>query len=302
MLPVASLVTKYVDCEEQDAHDDTNPSSQPEPLSPAITEKKEKPPIKSLEAESKPKAQGSKRASTELAESKPKKRRKKSELDTDTSPSEVKQSVTKKPGPREERDPTLSPEFDVENEDEAQNLVEDHNVDTKKIDASESEMSVVLDEDPKIAKNRRRKSDSKPKGRKADSTKTKQTSEPHADPDTEEIRRLQGWLVKCGIRKMWYKELAPYGAPKGKIKHLKEMLADAGMTGRYSKEKADQVREERELKADLEAVQQGEKAWGKAEDEDEEAKVEGDGRPRRRLARGLQGLDFLNDDDGEETD
>ena len=51
-------------------------------------------------------------------------------------------------------------------------------------------------------------------------------------PDQAEIKRLQG------IRKFWSKELASYDTPKAKIKNLKQMLAEAGMTGRYSQEKA----------------------------------------------------------------
>ena len=262
-----------------------------------------KPLAGSLKTEGKPKTKSSKRAFTETAESKPKKRRKKGGSDDgETSSSKMKQSVTEEPGTREKRGPSLSPEIGTEDEAKTQRSMDEPKVDAGKVDGSESEMSIVLDEDPKLAKKRRQKSDPKPKGRKGDTTKTKQTSEPHTDPDAEEIRRLQGWLVKCGIRKMWYKELAAYDTAKAKIKHLKEMLTDAGMTGRYSKEKADQIREERELKADLEAVQQGEKVWGKAEERVEEGESGGGDRPRRRLARGLQGLDFLNDEDGEETD
>lgn len=96
---------------------------------------------------------------------------------------------------------------------------------------------------------------------------------------------------------MWFKELAPYDTPKAKIWHLKDLLSEAGMTGRYSQEKATQIREERELKADLADVQAGNQQWGKTESEEDKV-----GRPRRRLARGLQELDFLKDDDGEETD
>ena len=100
---------------------------------------------------------------------------------------------------------------------------------------------------------------------------------------------------------MWARELKPYETPKAKIRHLKELLSGAGMTGRFSKEKATQIREARELQADLEAVQEGAKHWGKESgDEEQEADVEA--KPRRRLARGLENLDFLNDSDGEETD
>ena len=121
-------------------------------------------------------------------------------------------------------------------------------------------------------------------------------------PDQAEIKRLQGWLIKCGIRKFWSKELAPYDTPKTKIKHLKQMLAEAGMTGRYSQEKAKQIREERELKQDLEMVQEGAKQWG-AEEEDDEDEESGNAQRQRRLAnRGRKSLAFLEDEDGEETD
>jgi len=161
---------------------------------------------------------------------------------------------------------------------------------------SESEMSVLLDEEPKPKVKRRSGGSEKPKPKKSGASKGSKPDAP-ADPDTEDIKRLQGWLVKCGIRKMWYKELQPYDTPKAKIRHLKEMLSDAGMSGRYSNERASEIKEERELKADLEAVQAGNQQWGKAGSEDE-----GTGRPKRRLAKGLENLDFLNDDDGEETD
>jgi hypothetical protein len=161
---------------------------------------------------------------------------------------------------------------------------------------SGSEMSDVIDDGPKPKGRKRRSGSSEPKSK--DKKQKKAVQKPQdKDPDAEEIKRLQGWLIKCGIRKMWYKELAPYDTPKAKIRHLKEMLAEAGMTGRYSQEKATEIKEARELQADLEAVQDGAKLWGK-----EESEEEGQPKPRRRLARGLQGLDFLNDDDGEETD
>ena len=177
---------------------------------------------------------------------------------------------------------------------------EENATDADSANGSESEMSVVLDEEPKPKRRKRSSSGSKPKAKKAEATKSRKPGEASADPDADEIKRLQGWLIKCGIRKMWYKELAPYDTPKLKIKHLKDMLTDAGMTGRYSKEKADEIRDQRELKADLEAVQEGEKTWGKSNSEDE--KSDSEKKPRRRLARGLQGLDFLGSDDGEETD
>ena len=167
-----------------------------------------------------------------------------------------------------------------------------------KADASESEMSEVLDEAPKESRRKRKSDLAKPRAKKTENLKSKKSSEHSTDPEAEEIKRLQGWLIKCGIRKMWYKELASYETSKSKIGHLKKLLADAGMTGRYSIEKANQIKEERELQADLEAVQEGAKQWGKVDTVGEDDSA----RPKRRLARGLQDLSFLNDEDGEETD
>lgn len=163
---------------------------------------------------------------------------------------------------------------------------------------SESEMSVVLDEEPKPSRPRKKSTDgpSRKGAAKKPAPKAK-GKDADPDPDQAEIKRLQGWLLKCGIRKMWARELAPYETPKAKIKHLKGMLKDAGMEGRYSVEKARQIQETRELQADLEMVQEGAKRWGKGsgdENSDEE-------QPRRRLNRGRKTLAFL-DSDGEESD
>jgi hypothetical protein len=165
---------------------------------------------------------------------------------------------------------------------------------TEKVD-SESEMSVVLDEEPKPSRKRGRSSESmSTKGKKKAPAKPKDAG---LDPNEAEIKRLQGWLVKCGIRKVWSRELAPYDTPKAKIKHLKDMLKDAGMDGRYSLEKAKQIKEKRELEADLAMIKEGEKHWGRGSVEEESDS----NRPQRRLNRGRQTLAFL-ESEGEETD
>lgn len=161
---------------------------------------------------------------------------------------------------------------------------------------SDSELSVLLDEEPQPKKKGKQK---EPSGQKQKRTKSaKPKADADLDPDPAEIKRLQGWLVKCGIRKVWGKELKPYETPKAKIKHLKDMLADAGMTGRYSVEKANQIKEARELAADIEAVTEGAERWGA--EKESEGNPE-DGRPARRLVRGAKNYDFLSSD-GEETD
>ena len=219
---------------------------------------------------------------------------------SDSSDGEEEEVSSKNPVPKLRRNSGPFPE--PENDEQADQTSEDINGSSRanatRAVASESEMSEVLDQAPKV-KGRKRRSDlGKPESKKTGTSNGKKSSEQSIDPNADEIKRLQGWLIKCGIRKMWHRELAPYDNSKAKIGHLKKLLADAGMTGRYSIEKANQIKEERELRADLEAVQEGARQWGKAESEEED----NSGRPKRRLARGLQELNFLNDDDGEETD
>lgn len=160
-------------------------------------------------------------------------------------------------------------------------------------DVSESELSSLFDESP--VKNKRQKKASAVKKEPAKPT-AKTASKATDDPDQAEIKRLQSWLVKCGIRKVWSKELAKFDTPKAKIKHLKGMLSDAGMEGRFSDEKAARIKEKREFAKDLEAIQEGEASWGKTEDTS--------GRPRRRAAARpvpVQKIEF-SDDDGMSED
>jgi len=155
---------------------------------------------------------------------------------------------------------------------------------------SESELSDVRDEPPPPKKKRQKGSSSTETQTAPKSKISKSNTSDNASPDEVEIKRLQGWLIKCGIRKLWGKELAAYDSPKAKIRHLKDMLKDAGMDGRYSEQKARSIKEQRELAADLEAVQEGNKQWGR-EGEDEEDSPE-----RKRVASRF--VDF--GDDGED--
>ena len=166
-----------------------------------------------------------------------------------------------------------------------------------KDEPSESELSSLIDEPPPPTKKRRTKSSS-PKPSKPSKSNSKPTksaksvsAEPSSGSHTEEIKRLQDWLIKCGIRKVWAKELALYTTPREKIAHLKDMLKEAGMDGKYSIQKARQIKEARELAADLEAVTDFDRHWGKNEDEEQ-------GKRPRGAAKLL--VDFS--DDGEESD
>ena len=153
-------------------------------------------------------------------------------------------------------------------------------------DDDESEMSDVIDEPPKPrrAKNGGSKPAPKSKGAKrkvgasdsslsvpgSPSRKRGKKKGPSAtsssatlSPEEADVKKLQGQLVKCGVRKIWAFELKSCGDDvKAKIRHLKNMLRDIGMDGRFSESRAREIKERRELEADLEAVQEMDRNWG----------------------------------------
>ncbi|KAF2023503.1 hypothetical protein EK21DRAFT_80742 [Setomelanomma holmii] len=170
-------------------------------------------------------------------------------------------------------------------------------------DLSESEMSSLIDESPK--KKARQKKEPATKDKKTAKPASKPTPKPKVakseDLDTAEVKRLQGWLVKCGIRKVWSRdpELSKCDTEKEKIGVLKRMLKDVGMDGKYSVEKAAKIKEKREFEKDLAAIQEAEAHWGTSGD--------AGGRPRRRAAAAAaaqpqQKLVLSDDDDEEEGD
>ncbi|KAM5351822.1 hypothetical protein ACJ41O_004545 [Fusarium nematophilum] len=158
----------------------------------------------------------------------------------------------------------------------------------------EEEYSDVIDEPvkPKRKKKDKKEAVSKPtKASKAANTKSA-TSD---DPNTEEIKKLQSHLIKCGVRKLWHNELKKYGDDsKAKIRHLKEMLADAGMEGRFSEAKAREIKERRELMAEAEAAKEMNALWG----------VEGRGRASRSKSKSAKVVESedSNDEGGNAED
>jgi hypothetical protein len=164
---------------------------------------------------------------------------------------------------------------------------------------NDSDMSVLIDDPPPKKKGGRAKKSTSPGTTTKKTTKkaaTTAASSKDLSPDDEEIKRLQSWLIKCGIRKLWHRELADDKFPtsKAKIAHLKSMLTDAGMTGRFSAEKAKSIKESRELEAELEAARDFEEKFGTG------------GRGRRAKKNSIvkdQGSDDEEDgDEGEQED
>lgn len=131
---------------------------------------------------------------------------------------------------------------------------------------SSSELSSVIDDPPPARKRKGKRKDAAPAPPRSKGKGTKPSAAGGADvsPDEAQIKLLQSQLAKCGVRKVWAFEFKKRGddTPRAKIKRLKEMLAEVGMTGRFSEAKAREIKEMRELQADLQDVMQGEKSWG----------------------------------------
>ncbi|KAG7434059.1 hypothetical protein Forpi1262_v004104 [Fusarium oxysporum f. sp. raphani] len=155
----------------------------------------------------------------------------------------------------------------------------------------EEEYSDVIDEPvkPKRKKKEKKEAGSKPAKDTKVAAKKVTTSD---DPNTEEIKRLQGQLTKCGVRKLWHNELKKYGDDaKAKIRHLRKMLTDIGMDGRFSEAKAREIKERRELLAEVESAQEMSALWG----------VEGRGRASRSKSKSAKVVES-GDSDAEEND
>ncbi|RFU80080.1 transcriptional regulator [Trichoderma arundinaceum] len=189
--------------------------------------------------------------------------------------------VKKQETPGDEIKPSIKAQSDSGAED-AKAVVKDES----KLEINEEdEYSDVIDEPQPTKRKRAEKKEtpsSKSKGSKAPTKKEAATPE---DPKDAEIKKLQSQLAKCGIRKLWHIELKQHGDNAGaKIRHLKKMLADIGMDGRFSEAKAREIKEMRELQADVEAAQEMDRLWGtssggrasrsKAKTTKQEAKVE----------------------------
>ncbi|KAF5616301.1 transcription factor [Fusarium sp. NRRL 52700] len=139
----------------------------------------------------------------------------------------------------------------------------------------EEEYSDVIDEPVKPKRKRKEKKGVGSKPAKATKVAAKKATTSD-DPNTEEIKRLQGQLTKCGVRKLWHNELKKYGDDaKAKIRHLRKMLTDIGMDGRFSEAKAREIKERRELLAEVESAQEMSALWG----------VEGRGRASRSKSK-----------------
>ncbi|KAI8962386.1 hypothetical protein F5Y11DRAFT_322855 [Daldinia sp. FL1419] len=182
-------------------------------------------------------------------------KRPKAESDDEDTKDEAGSAIDEKPEPQSEVNAKVESKTEDSDKDTKLELSDDKdnkNIKEAGAEDSGSELSSVIDDPP-------------PKKRKARepkvASKPKQVKE--LSVDEAEIKKLQGQLVKCGVRKIWGIELKKYGDDsRAKIRHLKGMLQDVGIEGRFSEAKAKEIKEKRELMADLEAVTEMNRNWG----------------------------------------
>ncbi|TFB06552.1 hypothetical protein CCMA1212_000123 [Trichoderma ghanense] len=161
----------------------------------------------------------------------------------------------------ETSDDEIKPSVKAQSDSGAEDAKADVKNESKPEVNEEDEYSDVIDEPPppKRKRGEKKEASSKPKAAKS---AVKKEAAPE-DPKEAEIKKLQSHLTKCGIRKLWHNELKQYGDnANAKIRHLKKMLADVGMDGRFSEAKAREIKEMRELQADVEAAQEMDRLWG----------------------------------------
>ncbi|GFP54887.1 hypothetical protein ACSS6W_002781 [Trichoderma asperelloides] len=231
------------------------------------TPKKEsKTKVKKLASRSKAKSDDSDEEDTKLGEiPSPTKSRKRSVKDESENESKHNTpnkgdsaTIKKQETPGDEKKPSLKNQPDSEAEDTKADIKDELKPEVNE----EDEYSDVIDEPPapKRKRGEKKESSSKPKASKSAIKKEATSTD---DPKDAEIKKLQSQLTKCGVRKLWHIELKQYGDNAGaKIRHLKKMLSDIGMDGRFSEAKAREIKEMRELQADVEAAQEMDRLWG----------------------------------------
>ncbi|ORX35901.1 hypothetical protein BD324DRAFT_651815 [Kockovaella imperatae] len=243
-------------------------------------------------------------ASTSSAESPPPKKAKRKPIkESGASKSTAKHG---KAGPREKKrnaakEPTPDSEADIQpksppGSDDERSLRQE-----AEAQGSESEMSSVYDVLP--TKNRRER---KSRGGEEDSasdikkskasrkSKTKKDPNEGLPPDEAKIADLKRFVVACGVRKQWGKELADCPTAKDQIRHLESLLISLGMKGKPTMGKAKALKEQRELAAELNDVRQFEAARGVSS-------TEGGTKSRARKTGALESDGGDEDDDDEQN-
>ncbi|KAJ2455188.1 hypothetical protein EV183_000923 [Coemansia sp. RSA 2336] len=146
-----------------------------------------------------------------------------------------------------EEDGRASTEEPEANGDDKKSDVESAADDESESHDSDEAFSSDIDKEPAATKKKRTLAESPQKAPKRPKTvKASKAS------DTT-IANLKSYIGKCGVRKVWSKELADMNTAQ-QVRHLKSMLADLGMVGRPTLEKCKKIKAKRDLQAELDAI------------------------------------------------
>lgn len=212
--------------------------------------------------------------------------KKKSKAEPDLSEDDVE-----KPKPKSKPTPTKSKSVPkpkksepINGSDDPESSIVDEGDESELSDLSE--LSDVLDQVPKPKRSRSAKGTRKASSKPAKTAKPKVVA--NLMPDEAELKTLQGQLKKCGVNKIWGFELKQFeDDSKAKIRHLRKMLKEVGMDGRFSEARAKEIKERRELMEDVEAIQA-------------EAGIVGKEKTRRAKVKAGQSMKLPEDSEEEE--
>ncbi|KAJ7069915.1 hypothetical protein C8F01DRAFT_536557 [Mycena amicta] len=167
---------------------------------------------------------------------------------------------------------------------------------TESVPQSDSELSVLEDEPPKTSKRSKKSAEKNGKTKSAGGD---------SDKHDATIKKLKGLVTACGVRKIWSKVFEGMDKPTEQIRKLKEILAELGMNGQPSMQKAKAIREKRELAQELNDVQTFAAARGmksqaskaaSVEEKDEEEESDDEIVPKKRKLNARQSImAFLQD-------
>ncbi|KAJ2780434.1 hypothetical protein H4R18_003453 [Coemansia javaensis] len=174
-------------------------------------------------------------------------------------------------------------------------------------DGSDGSFSEVNDEEPAPARPRKRAAAGAgaaegPKPKKRARAAAAATAGSKGSETT--IKNLKNYVSKCGVRKVWSKELAGMSAAQ-QVRHLKGLLESLGVEGRPTLEKCRRIKDKRDLQAELEDIGAlgggGNGSDGSGGSEGATARPAAVARGRRRAAA-VAKLSYADGSDGDNDD
>ncbi|CAG8607801.1 43464_t:CDS:2, partial [Gigaspora margarita] len=164
---------------------------------------------------------------------------------------------------------------DIRNDKLANNSMEEDSENDINSESKRSNDAEISDTEYEIVKRKRKKKstttkrtiyniedshseheDDPPKKRKTKKEKSAPTVSSNNDGETT-IKELKAFIFKCGVRKVWSRELAGCDSISSQISKLNKILRDLGIKGRPTLEKCKKVRQRRELEAELNSMDVG---------------------------------------------